>query len=96
MRTTITRKLVETTIHGYTIEMNDDVPTVKALDPITVYGNVTKATARKELERVYGKEIPVTVSKIESEEVQYEIPVDKFIENATRLGKANETAETEN
>lgn len=87
MRTTIQRKMVETKIHGCVVVSENGAPTINPLDPITVYGVVNERAATRELKNVYGKEKVIMVSKIESEEVQYEISVEDFIKNATRIGK---------
>ncbi|MBO5715007.1 MAG: hypothetical protein J6S23_01275 [Clostridia bacterium] len=98
MRNTITRKIVETTINGYTIEMENGKPTVVNLEPVVVFGNVTsERQAKRALVDVYGKETPVFIGEIKSEEVQYEISVEKFIENATRIDpKASDETASEN
>lgn len=87
MRATITRKMVETKIHGCVAVSANGEPRLEPLEPITVYGVVNERTATRELKNVYGKEKVIMVSKIESEEVQYEISVDDFIKHATRIGK---------
>lgn len=86
MRNTITRKLVETTINGYTIEMENGKPAVKDLEPVVVFGNVTtERQAKRALVEKHGKDVNILVGEIKSEEVQYEISVEDFIKNATRI-----------
>ena len=92
MRATITRSVVVSTVNGYTIEIQEGKPTVKELEPVTVYGKLTKDKATKELKRVYGKDQAVSVSTVTEEEKQYEISVADFVKYA----KVVEPAETEN
>lgn len=86
MRNTITRQIVETTITGYAIEKVDGKPVVNELEPVVVFGNVnSERQAKKILTDKYGKEMAITVGEIKSDLVQYEISVEKFIENAKRI-----------
>ena len=100
MRATITRSVVVSTVNGYTIEIQDGKPTVKELEPVTVYGKLTKDKATKELKRVYGKDSAVSVNTVTEEEKQYEISVADFVKYAKVVepadAKTQENAETEN
>lgn len=85
MRNTITRRLVESKIHGYSIELKNGEPTVQRVEPIVVYGKVSKETATKELKKAYGKDEALTVSKIEETEKQFVITVEDFVAHAKEV-----------
>lgn len=85
MRNTITRRLVESKIYGYSIEMENGEPTVQKVEPIVVYGKVSKDKATIELKKVYGKDKALTVSKIEETEKQYVITVEDFVAHAKEV-----------
>ena len=85
MRNTITRRLVESKIYGYSIEMVNGEPTVQKVKPIVVYGKVGKEKATVELKKVYGKDKALTVSKIEETEKQYVITVEDFVAHAKEV-----------
>lgn len=91
MRATITRKLVESTIKGFAITIQENgEPSVQKLEPVTVYGKIGKNEAVKELKRLNPDLDGITVSAITEEEVQFEITVEDFVKNAKRLDKKNE------
>lgn len=86
MRDKITRKIAETEIRGFSVVMGEDnVPVVKPLAPVTVYGTVTEAQAMRELKKAYPDEKGVTLGKTETKEIQYEISVEDFVKNATKI-----------
>lgn len=94
MRNTITRKLVESKIYGYSIELENGEPTVHKLEPIVVYGKVSKEKATTELKKAYGKDRAITVSKVEETEKQFEITVEDFVAHAKVVDEPTpETAE---
>lgn len=83
MRNTIERKMVETTIQGYSVNVQPDgKPIVKELPPVIVYGKIGIGEATKELRRTYPKAENITVGKITSVERRYRISVDDFIKHA--------------
>ena len=85
MRTTIQRKLIETTIHGVSFKLKDGQPFMTTLEPVVVYGNVDNETALRELKRVYGKHEAIEIKSIVSEEQNFEITVQDFIKHAKRV-----------
>lgn len=89
MRTTIARKLVETSIEGYFVKVRDGEPIVQPLETLVLYGNFNKAEALRELKRVYGKLDGLTVSKITAETKQFEISVNDFVKYAKVVDKSN-------
>lgn len=96
MRTTITRKLTETKITGYAVKIQEGGnPEFVNLEPITVYGNVSEGVALKELKKAYPDMQGVTVARIQSEEVQYEISVEDFVKYATRIEPNKEEKEND-
>ena len=95
MRATITREMVVSTINGYTIEIEEGKPTVKEVQPVTVYGKVTKDKALKELKKVYGKDAPVSVSTVDEETKRYEISVADFIKYAKVVTDSTEENKNE-
>ena len=87
MRTTITRKLIVNTIHGYTVNVDENgVATANAVDPITLYGNISRDQAQKELVKVSGKSNAV-VGKVDTAEKVFEISVEDFVKNAKVVEK---------
>lgn len=86
MRNKITRKLTETVITGYSVEVREDgKPELIQLEPLTVFGVVSDRTALRELKRANPDKNGVTVATINTEDVQYEIPVEDFVQIATRI-----------
>lgn len=96
MRNTITRRLVESKIYGYSIELVNGEPTVQKLDPITVYGKIGKEKATVELKKVYGKDKAITVSKIEETEKQFTIKVEDFVALAVEVPVGTPETDEEN
>lgn len=93
MRATITRKLIVNTIQGYEVKITEEGKAeAVALAPITVYGNISRDQATKELAKVHGKS--ATVGKIDTAEKVFEISVEDFIKNAKIVEK--ETPATNN
>lgn len=82
MRSTITRTLVQTKIHGAKIEFVDGNPVATPIEPIIVYGNVSQGDAKRMLAKEYGKNDSLVVAKIESEEKHFEISVEDFVKHA--------------
>lgn len=94
MRATITRKMIETKIHGYSIEIQEGgEPVLKKVEPVTTFGNVSEKEAKKLLSEAHPEANSVTVGKIESTEVHFEITVEDFVKNAKRVEPKNEEKE---
>lgn len=89
MRNTITRTMVESTVHGCKIEIVDGQPTTKALDPVTVMGKCSDDKAMKALIGAYGKTAGMMVVKVEETESLYEISVEDFMKYAKKIDKNN-------
>lgn len=85
MRTTINRKLIETTIYGHTINYVKGNPKVEKLNPVIAYGNLTKAEALKELKRVYGRRDGLAVGELVAVEKNYQISVKDFVKYAKEV-----------
>ena len=79
---TIKRKICVTTIHSYAIENGRDSPTVKGLDPITVYGKVSEKEARKIVREKYSEESKIHLAQIDTNEMHLEITIEDFIRYA--------------
>lgn len=94
MRATIERSFVESTIHGYSIETKDGKPTIKELEPLKVFGKITKEKALKELKKVHGKDAPVSVGTIDTAETKYVISVEDFVKYAKPVTGTEDQAET--
>lgn len=90
MRNTIERKMLETTIHAFSVKIVDGVPDVQPIEPVIVYGKISHANAVKAVKRKHPELQGITVSKIESEEVRFEIDVETFIANAHKIEKKQE------
>ena len=89
MRNTITRTMVESTVHGCMIEIVDGQPTTKTLEPVTVMGKCTNEKAMKVLTGAYGKIAGMAVVKVEETESLYEISVEDFMKHAKKIDKNN-------
>lgn len=85
MRKTIVRTMATSTITAYTVEVKDGQPVAKALDPITIMGKAKEKDALKAVKEKYGKDLAVTIGKIEVDEATYEISVDDFVKYAKRV-----------
>ena len=96
MRSTITRTLTQNTIRPAKIELVGDTPVVTPLDPVIVYGNVSKEEAKREVVKVYGKDDTIVVAKIETEDKFFEISVADFIKYAKVVDKNADETENEN
>lgn len=94
MRKSITRSLIRSDIHAYSVEIVNDEPVVKPLPVVTVWGKITTAEANKAVREAHGKDIAATVAKIESVEETYKIDVETFVKNATKV-EAEEADESE-
>lgn len=93
MRTKITRTIATSEIHAHMLEMVENVPTVKELEPITVCGQVTNEKALKILQKQYGKNSAITISRIIEDCDTYEISIDEFLKHAIKV--KDEDVETE-
>lgn len=83
MRATISRRLTVTTINGFAVKvLEDGTPSVEQVEPVIVFGNVSESGALRELRKAYPEMKGITVSKISSEEKQYEISVSDFVKYA--------------
>lgn len=90
MRKTITRTLIRTTVNAYRIEKDSNgKPKVTNVEPLTVWGKVTEKEAKKALAEMHGKEANVMVANIESVEETYQISIDAFVANATKVETEN-------
>ena len=87
MRNTITRTMATSTIHAYRLTMKEGKPEVESLDTLTISGKATIKDAEKALRKLYGKNEPITVSKIDVDEDVYEISVDDFMKYAKKVEK---------
>ena len=96
MRNTIQRKMVETRVHGFRIDIAENgEPKVSAIAPVLTFGKVTHKEAEKLLRASAPEANSVTVAKIESAEAMYEIKVEDFISHAVRI-EPTENKEEEN
>lgn len=89
MRNTITRTMATSVIHAYRLTMKEGKPEVETLDPLTIGGKATVKVAEKALRKLYGKDAPITVSKIDVQEDVYEISVEDFMKYAKKVEKAD-------
>lgn len=90
MRTTIRRKMIETTICSCSVEMKDGEPVLQKLEPVVVYGKVKPADAEKFVRWKHDCKNGITITGIDSKEVMFEISVADFIEHATRVSGPDE------
>ena len=82
MRTTITRRIAQTTIHPVKVTFENGVPTTAPLEPIVAFGEITPEQAKRIVTKKHGKDGNVVVAKTETAEKQYEISVDDFVKYA--------------
>lgn len=85
----ITRTLTKSTINGYTVEMVEGKPTVKPLNPVTAWGNLTDKEAEKVLVEEYGKEAKPIVGEVTVTEETYSIPVTAFVLHGEKVEKTD-------
>ena len=96
MRNTITRTMATSEIHAFRLTMKDGKPEVENLPVLIIGGKATMKDAEKALRKEYGKNAPVTVSKIDVKEDVYEISVEDFMKYAKKVEKTeNKTNEKE-
>lgn len=89
MKATIKRTLTESTINAYSVKIQENgEPAVTKLNPVTLFGKVSKVEAQKEMERVNPNSDSIMISSIEEKEVQYEITIEDFVKNAKRIENA--------
>ena len=88
MRNTITRTMATSTIHAFRLTMKDGKPEVETLSPLVIGGKATVKDADRALRKQYGKDAPITVSKIDVAEDLYEISVEDFMKYAKKVDKA--------
>lgn len=93
MRKNITRTLTKATIHPCRVKIVDDNPVVEMLDPVVAWGKPTDAEAVKAVKEQYGKDATITIAKIEMVEETYAIPVEIFVEFATKIEAGEEAYE---
>lgn len=92
MRKTFSRSIKSSIIHGFRIDIVNDEPVTKKLEPVTVVGAVKSKDAFKILkESAEGAEL-VTVTKIETREDVYKISLDDFM----KYGEKVDSKSTEN
>lgn len=82
MRTTITRRIAQTTIHPVKVTFENGAPKTEPIEPIIVHGEITPEQAKRIVNKKFGKDGNVVVAKMVSEEKQYEISVDDFVKYA--------------
>lgn len=83
MRKTIIRTITATTIESAIVTFKDGKPSAKNNEPITVNGVIAEDKALKEIRKKYGENAQVT--GIKSVDDVYEISVEDFIKNATKV-----------
>ena len=81
MRKNITRTLTRATVKAFTMEMENGLPVIHALDPVYGWGNITGKEAKKLVKDQLGVEDCV-VGEIEFAQETYKIDINKFVENA--------------
>ena len=92
VRTHLTRKVSKSTIKGYTLSVKDGTPEVNTLEPVTVWG----AVSRKEAERILRKIDPTAVlGSVETVEETYRISLNDFVKYAEKVEGCAVEAETE-
>lgn len=89
MRNTITRTMATSEIHAFRLVMKEGKPEVETLPAMTIGGKATVRDAEKALRKQYGKDAPITVSKIDVREDVYEISVDDFMKYAKKVEKTD-------
>ena len=94
MRNTITRTMATSVIHAYRLTMKEGKPNIEELDPLTIGGKATVKDAEKALRKIYGKDAPITVSKIVVNEDVYEISVEDFMKYAKKVEKTDAEPKT--
>lgn len=88
MRKTIQRSITTTRIHAFYVKVNEEgIPEVINLEPVTVFGTVSKAKAVKAVATAYPDVKGIDIAKIETAENLYEISVGAFVANATIIEK---------
>lgn len=88
MRKTIVRTMATSTITAFALHTKDGAPVVENLEPITVMGKASEKEALKSLKEVYGKDVSISIGKIEVTEDTYEISVDEFLKHAKKVDKS--------
>ena len=88
MRNTITRTITTSTIHSVYVDLSNETPTICKNAPITVNHEVRQAEAQKMVTKRYGA--GVTITKIETNDILYEISIDDFVKYAKPVEKAGE------
>ena len=95
MRKTIVRTMATSTINAFSLTVENGVPKVENLEPLTVMGKASEKEALKALKDKYGKNAPVTVASIDVEEDTYEISVEDFLKHAKKVDKKETDEEQE-
>lgn len=83
MRQTITRTLTRTTISAFAVSMVNGKPETQEVEPVTVWGKVTDKEALKAVKEKHAGN--VFVGEINSVDEVYEIAIDVFVANATKV-----------
>lgn len=94
MRSTITRTLAVSNFTAHAVFMKDGEPTIKTIEVTNVPGKVSEKEAMRIIRNQYGKDISVTIGKINTQEDTYEISVDDFMKYAKKVSKESEATET--
>jgi hypothetical protein len=76
--------------------MEGTKPVVTELPLVTVWGKPSKKEALKAVQDVHGKDVSITIGKIETSEETYKIKVEDFVAIATKVDKDDQDEETEN
>ena len=90
MRTTITRRIAQTTIYPVKVTFENGEPKTEPIDTIIVHGEITPEQAKRIVNKKFGKDGNVVVAKMVSEEKQYEISVDDFVKYAKVVEEKSE------
>ena len=86
MKATIKHTLTESTINAYSVTIQENgEPAVTKLNPITLFGKISKEDAQKEVKKGNPNSDSVMVSSITEKEVSYEISVEDFVKYAKRI-----------
>jgi len=91
MKQTITRTVTSTIINHAIIHLNDDgEPQTTKVEPLIVSGKLDNDKAMKALKtHYYGEYDNFIIVSLETETEQYEMELNTFIQNATKIEKGD-------
>lgn len=89
MRKTVSKILMTSVIKAKEVIITNDAVELKELPTLTTYGVVTKAKAL-ELLMDGDEDRIITIDNIETCPVKYTMPIECFIEHATKVEEGNE------